>query len=71
MSPNGDQMHTVIILFEAIGVKGEPRINDGESCELKFFPLDALPELESRAGLVIERLKNGESRSENSKSNSR
>jgi ADP-ribose pyrophosphatase YjhB (NUDIX family) len=61
-------MHTVIILFEAIGVKGELRKNDGESRELKFFPFDALPELESRVELVAERLKNGESRSENSKS---
>jgi ADP-ribose pyrophosphatase YjhB (NUDIX family) len=69
--PNGDQKHTVIILSEALRVKGELRINDGESRELKFFPLDALPELESRAELVIERLKSGESRSENSKSNSR
>jgi len=57
--PNGDQMHRVIILFEAIGVKGELRINDGGSRELKFFPLNALPEMEFRAESVIERLKNG------------
>jgi len=50
-------MHTVIILFEAIRVKGEIRINDGESTELKFFGLNALPELESRAQLAMERLK--------------
>jgi ADP-ribose pyrophosphatase YjhB (NUDIX family) len=69
--PNGDQMHTVIILFEALRVKGELRINDDESKALRFFSLDALPELESRAELVIERLKNGESRSENSKNDSK
>lgn len=57
--PNGDQMHTVIILFEALRVKGELMINDGESKELKFFPLNALPKLESRAEMVIERLKKG------------
>jgi len=54
--PNGDQMHTVIILFEAVRVKGEIGISDGESTELKFFALNALPELEPRAALVIKRL---------------
>jgi ADP-ribose pyrophosphatase YjhB (NUDIX family) len=55
--PNGDQMHTVIVLFEAIRVKGEFRVNDGESKELRFFPLNALPEQEFGAELVIKRIK--------------
>lgn len=45
--PNGDQVHTVIVLYEAIGVKGELHINDNENKELKYFNVDSLPELES------------------------
>lgn len=51
--PNGDQMHTVIVLYEAIGVEGDLQINDNESKELRYFNLDAMPELESRAESVI------------------
>lgn len=51
--PNGDQIHTVIVLYEAIEVKGELRINDNESKELKYFNFNSLPELESRAENVI------------------
>lgn len=56
--PNGDETYTVIVLYKAVGVSGELRINDGESRCLKFFPLNALPELESRAEYVIGRIKN-------------
>jgi ADP-ribose pyrophosphatase YjhB (NUDIX family) len=54
--PNGDQMHCVIVLYEASGVTGELRVNDGESKALAYFDLDDLPELESRAAEVIRRL---------------
>lgn len=56
--PNGDETYTVIVLYKAAGVSGELRINDDESRCLKFFPLNALPELESRAEYVIGRIKN-------------
>ena len=56
--PNGDETYTVIVLYKAVGVSGELRINDGESSCLKFFPLNALPELESRAEYVIGKIKN-------------
>ena len=39
------------------GPKGELRINDDESKELRYFPINTLPELETRAEMVIRRLK--------------
>ena len=51
--PNGDEVHTVIVLFEALKVSGELSINDGESNELRYFNLFSLPMLESRARAVI------------------
>ena len=56
--PNGDETYTVIVLYKAVGVSGELRINDDESRCLQFFPLNALPELESRAEYVIGKIKN-------------
>lgn len=46
-------MHTVIVLYEAIEVEGDLQINDNESKELRYFNLDTMPELESRAESVI------------------
>lgn len=54
--PNGDETYTVIALYLAVNVSGELKINDDESYKLQYFPLDKLPELESRAGYVLERL---------------
>lgn len=56
--PNGDETYTVIVLYKAVGVSGVPRINDDESRCLKYFSVNALPELESRAEYVIDRIKN-------------
>ena len=55
--PNGDETYTVIVLYKAVGISGELRINDDESRCLQFFPLNALPELESRAEYVIGKIK--------------
>ena len=55
--PNGDETYTVVVLYKAVGVSGELRINDGESRCLQFFPLNALPELESRAEYIIGKIK--------------
>lgn len=54
--PNGDETFTVAVIYLAIGVSGEPHINDGESRRLQYFPLDALPVLESRAAYVLRKL---------------
>lgn len=55
--PNGDETYTVIVLYKAVGVSGVPRVNDGESRRLEYFSANALPELESRAEHVINRIK--------------
>lgn len=55
--PNGDETYTVIVLYKAVGVSGVPRINDDESRRLKYFSVNALPELESRAEYVINKIK--------------
>ncbi|MBO4635716.1 MAG: NUDIX hydrolase [Clostridiales bacterium] len=57
--PNGDEMDTVIVLFSVRDYSGTLRINDGESTELKFFSLDHLPVLESRAAAILEKVRSG------------
>lgn len=55
--PNGDETYTVIALYQAVGVSGKLKINDDESNKLQYFSLDKLPPLESRARVVIQKLK--------------
>lgn len=55
--PNDDETYNVIVLYRAIGVSGEPCINDSESRKLAFWDLDTLPPLESRAEYVVNYLK--------------
>ncbi|MEV3988424.1 NUDIX domain-containing protein [Streptomyces sp. NPDC049837] len=42
---NGDQCQYVDICFRCRAVGGEARVNDDESLEVGWFPLDALPPL--------------------------
>ena len=57
--PNEDELDCVIVLYKVSNYEGELNINDGESKELKFFSLDNLPELESRAKAIIDKIKVG------------
>ena len=57
--PNEDELDCVIALYKVSNYAGELKINDGESRDLKFFPLDKLPELESRAKAIIDKIKSG------------
>ena len=57
--PNEDELDCVIVLYKVSNYEGESNINDGESKELKFFSLDNLPELESRAKAIIDKIKSG------------
>ncbi len=59
--PNGDELYSVIALYSAKHVTGTLRINDGESHELKFFSLDNLPVMESRAAKIVEWIKANQS----------
>ena len=57
--PNEDELDCVIALYKVSNYEGELNINDKESKELKFFSLDNLPELESRAKAIIDKIKSG------------
>ncbi|MFJ7998268.1 NUDIX hydrolase [Streptomyces sp. NPDC096310] len=43
--PNGDKCQYMDIAFRCRAVGGEARVNDDESLEVGWFPVDALPEL--------------------------
>lgn len=58
--PNDDEVDCVIALYKVDNYSGELKINDGESKTLRFFSLDNLPELESRAQMIIDKLKNNQ-----------
>jgi 8-oxo-dGTP pyrophosphatase MutT (NUDIX family) len=47
--PNGDRCQFMDITVRCRAVGGEARVNDEESLEVGWFPLDALPELEDFA----------------------
>ena len=57
--PNGDKMCTVIVLFKVLNYTGDIKVADNESKQLKFFSLDNLPILESRAKAIIDKINNG------------
>ncbi len=57
--PNEDELDCVIALYKVLNYEGKLNINDGESKQLKFFSLDNLPELESRAKAIIDKIKSG------------
>lgn len=43
--PNGDKAHSICIAVDFTVLGGSMVCNDGESLELRYFPLDKLPEL--------------------------
>ena len=57
--PNGDQLCTVIVLFKVLKYNGTIKVSDNESKTLEFFPLTNLPDLESRAARIIQRIIDG------------
>jgi 8-oxo-dGTP pyrophosphatase MutT (NUDIX family) len=46
--PNGDQVQYLDLTFRCRYVSGEARVNDDESLEVAWFPLDSLPTLTAR-----------------------
>lgn len=46
--PNGDEAMVLAIVFACKPVRGEPQVNDEESLEVRYFPLNAMPELSER-----------------------
>ena len=57
--PNGDKLCTVIVLFKVTNYVGKIKVSDGESKNLKFFSLDNLPNMESRAKSIIDKINSG------------
>ncbi|UFT99729.1 NUDIX hydrolase [Radiobacillus kanasensis] len=41
--PNGDEVYNVIAIHKATEVEGEIKMEDGESLDLRYFPLHQLP----------------------------
>lgn len=56
--PNGDKMCTVIVLFKVLNYTGDIKVADNESKQLRFFSLDNLPNMESRAKAIIDKINN-------------
>ena len=52
--PNGDELYSVVVLYLANDVSGELKITDGESFKLEYFSKDNLPNLESRAKVILD-----------------
>lgn len=57
--PNGDKMCTVIVLFRVLNYKGDIKVSDSESKELRFFSLKDLPPMEARAKTIIDKINAG------------
>ena len=56
---NGHKMCCVIVLFKVTDYSGKIKVSDDESRELKFFPLNALPDMESRSKAILDGIRNG------------
>ena len=56
---NGDKMCTVIVLFKVLNYNGIIKVSDNEIKKLQFFSLNKLPEMESRAQAIIDKIKSG------------
>lgn len=52
--PNGDQAYLISITFRCTPIGGEPRINDDESLEVRYFPPSQLPPLIARNTMRIQ-----------------
>ena len=57
--PNGDKMCTVIVLFKVLNYTGEVKVSDNESKKLEFFSLNNLPNMESRAKAIVDKILDG------------
>ena len=55
--PNGDEIFNAIALYACEDWEGELQMLDGESKDLRFFPLDNLPPLQGRPELIMNKVK--------------
>ena len=52
--PNGDRVQFLDLCFRCHPLRGQPRVNDDESLEVRWWPLAALPPLTSQELTSIE-----------------
>lgn len=52
--PNGDQVQFLDLCFRCRPLRGEPRVNDDESLDVRWWPLADLPALTDREKALIE-----------------
>lgn len=52
--PNGDQVQFLDLCFRCRPLRGEPRVNDDESLEVRWWPLNDLPDLAARERTCIQ-----------------
>lgn len=62
--PNGDEAMILSVAFACRPIAGEPRVNDDESLEVRYFPPDALPPLIDRNVLRIRQALAGDIRTD-------
>lgn len=60
--PNGDEVVIVSIVFACRPIGGEPRVNDDESFEVRYFPRGALPHMDARHHFRIAQALRGDPR---------
>ena len=53
--PNGDRAQYLDLCFTATHLSGQARVNDDESLDVGWFPLDDLPEMMERSRVRLER----------------
>ncbi|WP_350276837.1 NUDIX domain-containing protein [Kribbella sp. HUAS MG21] len=51
--PNGDQVQFLDLCFRCRPVAGEPRVNDDESLDVRWWPLADLPDLPDRERVCL------------------
>lgn len=52
--PNGDETYIISISFACRPIRGEPRVNDDESLEVRYFAPDQFPPMMERSRLRIQ-----------------
>ena len=52
--PNGDRVQFLDLCFRCRPLRGEPRVNDDESLDVRWWPLNDLPDLTDRERVSIE-----------------
>jgi 8-oxo-dGTP diphosphatase len=58
--PNGDRCQYLNVWFRCTAIGGEARVNDDESLEMRWFAVEALPEVDDWVRLRIDTALSGE-----------